>query len=269
MLRELVAWRTHNRFWQSIAIVITALAQIVTALLTSWLHVGQDVATRSNLATHPLVPLGPAFAIWGAIYLYMLVAAIWQALPDQKFNRALEDAGWSLASVALINAIWQVWVPLHGFDWLSSALVATALIAGVTGLMRLREDIMLSRMDSIMVFAPLALVTGWLTAACVVNFTSELVAGGYAFDPTYPDISLAFLIGLILFGGVMVYLTESLTYSLALVWALAWIALANIYRDHEPAMVTAALIGMVAVVLICLWSLTRHNMQGPIEMRGS
>ncbi len=268
MLRELIAWRTHNRFWQSLAMVVTAAAQIVTARLTVWLHIGQGVEVRSALATHPLVPLGPAFAIWGAIYIYMLLAAVWQALPDQKFNRALENAGWNLAGIGLINAVWQVWVPLNGFDWISSVLVVTALIVGVSGLMRLREEVLLSRMDNIMVFAPLALVTGWLTAAAFVNFTSELVAGGYDFNPLNPDISMGFLIGLIVFGGLMAWLTESLAFSLALAWGLGWIAVANIVRDHEPAMTATAAIGVAAVAGICLWTLTHHHQSGPMQARG-
>lgn len=267
MLRELVAWPTHNRFWQSLAIIVTAIAQIVTARLTVWLHVGQGVEIRSALATHPLVPLGPAFAIWGAIYITMLLAAVWQALPDQKHNRALENVGWNMAAIGLINSVWQIWVPLNGFDWISTLLVVAGLIAGLSGLMRLREEALLSRMDNIMVFAPLALVTGWLTAAAFVNFTAELVAGGYDFNPVDPNISLGFLVGLVVFGGIMVYLTESLTYSLSLLWALVWVALANIYRDHEAGMVTTAVIGIAVVAAVCLWALTHHHESGPMQVR--
>ncbi len=267
MLRELIAWPTHNRFWQSAAIVVSAIAQILTARLTTWLHVGQSVEVRSQLATHPLVPLGPAFVIWGLIYAWMLVTAVWQALPDQKFNRALENVGWNLAGIGAINAVWQVWVPINGFDWVSSLLVAAALAIGVAGLMRLRGDDLLSRMDSLMVFAPLALVTGWLSAACVVDFTSLLVAGGYDFSPANVEVSAGFLVALIAFGGVMTYLSESLTYCAAVVWALAWVAMGNLFRDHEPVMVTTAIVGMAAVAMVCLWSLTHHHEVEPMHMR--
>ncbi len=267
MLRELAAWPSHNRFLQTVAIIVAAIAQIVTARLTVWLHVGQGVETRSLLATHPLVPLGPAFAIWGLIYAWMLVSAVWQALPDQRFNRALEGAGWNLAGIGAINALWQIWVPLNGFDWVSSLLVAIALVIGVGGLMRLRGDDLLSRADRLMVFAPLALVTGWLSIACVVNFTSELVAGGYDFNPVNAEVSAGFLVALIAFGGIMAYLSESLAYSAAVVWGLAWVALANLYRDHEPAMVTIALAGVAVIAVACLWSLTHHHEVEPMHMR--
>ena len=267
MLREFLPFRTHNRLSQSLAIIAVAIVQIATTHLTEWLGVGQDVATRSAIASHPLMPLGPAFIIWGAIYAFALVAAVWQLLPAQKYNHALEQAGWNIAGVGLLCAAWQIWVPLNGFDWISTILVGLALVVGVAGLLRLRQDDMLSRMDTIMVFAPLALVTGWLTAACFLNFTSELVAGQYGLDPTHMPVSLGFLIGLIVFGGLMTHLTESLTFGAALVWALSWVMAANLLRDHEPAMVTTAVVGIIAVAIVCAWSITHHHETGPMTLR--
>jgi hypothetical protein len=84
------------------------------------------------VASHPLVPSGYAFSIWGAIFLFSLIAAIWQLLPQQKHNRALAAVGWNMAGIYLINALWQVWVPIAGFDWGSVALVLLALIGLVS-----------------------------------------------------------------------------------------------------------------------------------------
>lgn len=272
-MRNLVLWPLarpgHDRFLQTVAIVAAAVGQIVTARLTAWLHIGQQVETRSAFASHPLTPLGPAFAIWIVIYAGMLATAIWQAMPRQKYNRALDHVGWNIAAIGAINALWQIWVPLYGFDWVSSLLVATALTLGVSALMRLRGNILLARADEVMIAGPLALVTGWLSVAAVVNFTSELVAGGYGLDPRDPAISLAFLIGLAAFGAVMAWLSESLVYGVAVIWGLAWVALANIYRDHEPGLATAAVIGIAAVSLICLFTLSQRHAGGSLQARGS
>lgn len=267
MTKDLIMTRNHGRTAQAAAVFLTAIAQIACARLTDFLHVGTNVELRSAATTHPLVPLGFAFAIWGAIYLFSFTAAVWQAMPEQRHNRAVEAVGWNMAGIYLINAIWQIWVPLNGFDWISALLVAGALILGVSGLLRLRQDMVLSHIDNLMVFAPLALVTGWMTAACFVNFTSMLVAGGFAIDPTQANVSLGFLMALIVFGGVMVWLTESVVYSAALLWALFWIMMANIYRDHEPGMVTTAVIGMALTGLLCAWAVTHHHESGPMQLR--
>jgi len=257
----------HGRGLQPAVILIAAIAQIASARLTDFLHLGVSVELRSAMTSHPLVPFGPAFAIWGVIYLWALIAAIWQVLPEQRHNRALAETGWNFAAIYLINTIWQVWVPFHGFDWISTALTAAALIIGVSGTLRLRQDIELSHMDTLFVFAPLALVTGWLSAAACVNFTSMLVAGGFALDPVNANVSLGFLMALVAFGAVMVWLSESLAYSAAVIWALFWIMIGNIARDHEPSMVTTSLIGMALIGLMCVWAVTHHHQSGPMQLR--
>ena len=259
--------QVHGRTWQSVAILITAIAQIVCAPLTVMLGVGQTVAERSASTSHPLVPAAFAFSIWGVLYIYSLVAAIWQALPNQRSNPALLEAGWNIAGIYLINCLWQIWVPLNGLDWISYGLVAVSLMLGVSAMMRLRLGKRMPVLTTRLVFAPLALMTGWITAASVVNFTSVLVAGRYGLDPTQVGVSLGFLVALIVFAAIIVRLTRSLAYSLALVWALFWIMMANIFRDHQPMMVVTALAGIVVVAAICLVTLAQNHELGRFRLK--
>ncbi len=244
-----------SRTVQAVAILVLAIAQIVCAQLTDLLHVGQNVELRSAAATHPLVPWGYAFAIWGAIYLWSLISAFWQMGDKHRDDPALKAVGWNMAGIFLINSVWQVWVPLHGFDWTSFALVVVALVLGLGGLLRLREMGEVSGEDTGFVFAPMALMTGWLTAAAFVNFTSVLVAEHSLIDPTQPVVSMVFLGVLLAFGSLMIWLTRSFTYSVALMWAAFWIMMANIYRDHEFGMATLALAGVFIIAVICAWTM--------------
>ena len=244
-----------SRRFQAIALVVLAVAQIVSAQLTDLLHVGQSIQLRSAAASHPLVPAGYAFAIWAAIYLWSLVAAVWQLGEKHRDDPALKAVGWNMAGMFLINSLWQVWVPLRGFDWISVGLIAVSLVLGLSGLLRLRELGRVSGEDTGFVFAPMALLSGWLTAAAFVNFTSVLVAQHYTLDPTNVGVSMAFLGVLLVFGALMIWLTRSLSYSLGVMWAVFWIMMANIYRDHELGMATLALAGMFAVALVCAWTM--------------
>jgi len=252
-----------SRLVQAVAILVLAVAQIVSAQITDLLHIGQNVALRSQAAMHPLVPAGYAFAIWAAIYLWSLISAIWQMGERHRDDPALRAVGWNMAGVFLINSLWQVWVPLRGLEWGSFALVALGLLLGLSGLLRLRELGAVSREDTGFVFAPMALMSGWLTAATFVNFTSVLVGQHYALNPVNPGISLIFLVVLLAFGALMVWLTTSLTYSLGLMWAVFWIMMANIYRDHELGMATVSLGGMIVIAVVCAWALyERRPSQG-------
>ena len=244
---------------QAVALVVLSVAQIVCAQLTDVLHIGQSVQMRSAAATHPLVPWGYAFAIWAAIYLWSVISAVWQLGERHRDDPALKAVGWNMAGMYLINSIWQVWVPLRGLEWMSFILVALGLILGLGGLLRLRELGPVSGEDTGFVFAPMALMSGWLTAAAFVNFTSVLVAQHYALNPVNSVVSMAFEIALLVFGSLMIWLTRSLSYSLGLLWAVFWIMMANIYRDHDIGMATLSLAGVFAVAVICAWALYEHT----------
>ncbi len=246
---------TGARTVQAIMLVVLAVAQIISAQLTDFLHIGQSVQLRSAAATHPLVPWGYAFAIWAAIYLWSLISAFWQLGEKHRDDPALKAVGWNMAGMFLINSLWQVWVPLRGFDWISFALIGIAVVLGLSGLMRLREMGKVSGEDTGFVFAPMALMTGWLTAAAFVDFTSVMVAQHDAIDPVDPNVSMAFLVVLLVFGSLMIWLTRSLSYSLGLIWAVFWVMMANIYRDHELGMATLSLAGVFAIAAVCAWTM--------------
>jgi len=262
MSRNLIMSGRDTRRWQSGAILVAALLQIAFARVTDLLHVGQSVEVRSALSAHPLVPLGYAFVIWGAIYAYALVAALWQLGPKHRTNLALRDIGWQTAGIYTLNALWQVWVPIRGLDAVSVFIVGAALVLGVSSLIRVR-DLHLSRKDEIFVVGPVALTAGWLTAAFCINITSALVAArNTLINPMEVNVSLVFLLALIAVGAALIYATRSLLYSVALIWALFWVMMANIYRDHEMAMATVALGGIVMVAAITGRQLYQSGQRG-------
>ncbi len=262
MSRNLIMSGSDTRRWQAGAILVAALLQIAFARVTDMLHVGQSVEIRSALSSHPLVPLGYAFIIWGVIYAYALVAALWQLGPKHRNNLALRDIGWQTAGIYTLNALWQVWVPIRGLDAVSIVIVGAALALGVTSLLQVR-DLHLSKKDELFVVGPVALTTGWLTAAFCVNITSSLVAGhNTLINPMEVNVSLVFLLALVAVGAALIYATRSLLYSVALIWALFWVMMANIYRDHEMAIATVALGGIIVAAAITGRQLYQSGQRG-------
>ncbi|ESQ80627.1 hypothetical protein [Asticcacaulis sp. YBE204] len=222
-------------------LLLLSIAQIVASQAPEWFGIGRNVAEQSAATSHPLVPLGPAFAIWGVIYLYGIVSGVWAM--RHYSSVALKAAGWHLALIWLMNAVWSVWVPVSGIDWVSFVIIAISVISGITGLVKL-NGLTLTKAEKGFIVAPLALVTGWVTAAMVVNFTSALVAANAVVDPREVMVSTGFLLGLIALGGTLVYTARSAIYAVPLVWALGWIAAANVTRQNEPLMAFTAVIGI-------------------------
>ena len=59
-------------------------------------------------------------------------------------------------------------------------------------------------------------------------------------------------LGLIAFAGIMLRLTRSRIYAVPLVWALGWIAVANVQRQDEPLMAFTAVIGIGLLLALAL-----------------
>jgi hypothetical protein len=249
---------------QSAVVLALAIGQIATARLMVALGAGEAVEVQTALVSHPLVPYRTAYLLWGLIYLYALIAAIWQILPRQKESVALETVDWNIIVVWLVNSLWQLWVPAIGLEWISFCLIAVALFAGLNGILKLRHELNLTLKEKLLVAGPLALVTGWLTAACFVNFTSAMIWTGFGLDPENVGVSVVFLIGLITFGAWMVWRTENSLYAVGLCWALLWILMANRSRDHEPSMVAMSGIGIAVVISTRLYAMWRkpHALAG-------
>ncbi|MFT4075145.1 MAG: hypothetical protein QM647_06395 [Asticcacaulis sp.] len=249
---------------QSVAILALAIGQILTARLMEALGIGEPVEVQTALVSHPLVPYRTAYLLWGLIYAYALIAAIWQVLPRQKESVALETVDWNVIVIWLIDSLWQMWVSAIGLEWVSFCLIFVAVFAGLNGLLKLRHELNLTLKEKILVAGPLALVTGWLTATCFVNFTSAMIWTGFGLDPQNTAVAVVFLLALIAFGARMVWQTENSLYAAGLCWALLWILVANQNRDHEPSMVILAAIGIAVVAGTRLYALWRkpHALAG-------
>ncbi|WP_281824306.1 hypothetical protein [Jannaschia rubra] len=175
----------------------------------------------------PILPAGYAFALWGVIYLWLIVMAGFGLI-----RRDL-DAEWDATRLPLIISIGigSVWLPVA----LVSPLWATVLIwamlaAALAGLIRTpQRDLWLLR-------APVGLYAGWLTAASCVSLGTLLV--GFAIPPFGPvGWSVAMLALALAITVVLLRARPSLMYGAAVVWAL----IAVTVRDG------ATLVGLLAL----------------------
>jgi hypothetical protein len=195
---------------RAVLVLILAIAFAASPLLTPGFGGFEPDQFPVPQAEPPVQPAGYAFAIWGAIYLWLVGMAAFGALRRQ------DDEGWDATRLPLIVSLGA------GVPWLlvaqSTALGATALIwvmlaSALVALARTPEqDVWLLR-------GPIGLYAGWLTAASAVSL--GLVLPGWGVPPLgqlgWAFVALA--IGLLIAGG-MLRTRPSLFYGLALVWAL-------------------------------------------------
>ncbi|MCY4178808.1 MAG: hypothetical protein OXC60_10460 [Litoreibacter sp.] len=184
----------------------------------------------------PVQPAGYAFAIWGIIYLWLLLSAVigvWRHRADPAWDAARWPLFVSLAvgsfwlPVALISPVWatvMIWVMLAG------ALLAMlrAQAAGPAWALSL----------------PLGLYAGWLSAASFVSV--GLLGAGYGVlfaETSWAVIALSLALAFAFFIQRHAY--GIWTYGLAAAWGFAAIAVANL----NDAALLAAFAGVAATLI--------------------
>jgi len=165
----------------------------------------------------PVQPAGYAFAIWGVIYLWLMVSAIYGVAKRR------EDPAWDKVRPALMLSltIGAAWIPIA----LQNAIGATVLIWAMflTAVMALFQC---PKSDRLWLQMPIALYAGWLTAASSVSI--GILGAGYGIilgqtGWAIIGIFIALNVGLL----VLVARKQAPEYVLALIWALVGIIVTN------------------------------------------
>lgn len=165
----------------------------------------------------PVQPAGYAFSVWGLIYGWLIVSAVfglWKRSTDRHWNRARPALIGSLA----LGTPW-LWVANHspvGATVLIFAMLGTALLALLAA----------PRTDRWWFQTPVALYAGWLTAAAFVSLGSTAAGYGLLTDSVgwaWIGISGALVVAL----AVLWAKPQAPEYAATVVWALIGIIVAN------------------------------------------
>lgn len=176
----------------------------------------------------PAQPAGYAFSIWGVIYLWLLISAVF-GLVKRDVNPAWDATRWpmflslgvgaSWLTVAQISPIWAtvlIWV-----------MLVTALIAMLNA----------PTSDPYLLRYPIQLYAGWLTAASAVSLA--LTGAGYGIG--MGETGWAFLALFVAIGIAAMILMRGAApfYALAVAWALVGVVVANLNGSSGVAILAA------------------------------
>ncbi|MEO0667101.1 MAG: hypothetical protein AAFZ99_04240 [Pseudomonadota bacterium] len=176
----------------------------------------------------PVQPKGYAFAIWGIIYLWLIVGAGFGLL------RRGTDAGWNRmrAPLALSLAVGAIWLPVAVLSpvW-ATILIWAMLVPALVALFRAPAG------DAWAAAWPVGLYAGWLSAASCVAI--GLLLGGYGFLSEDLAALLMIAIAAALAYGIQTRVPQVPTYGIAAIWALVGIVVQN------------GLVSMAGLVALC------------------
>jgi hypothetical protein len=234
---------------RAIVLAATVFSVVIgqTQVLLGW---GQSPAEFSADSDATLRVAGFAFAIWGVIYLWLLVYAVRQALPQTGESPLINRLGWPSVA-ALLGIGW--WVVAAAFDWEAATIVlifgslAAVLIPLLINAGAIRALARFDR-DRLMTVWPLALLAGWLTVAAPLNLIT--VATGNDALPALLSPTVWAMLAIVVVAAVALGVTQrlrTLAYALPIAWGLLGAFTAE--QQRNPMLAYVALAAAVAVLV--------------------
>lgn len=181
-------------------------------------------------------PAGYAFAIWGPIYLWLMVGlgyGVWK----RRDVAAWDPMRRALIPSLAVGAIWLA-VAVASPIW-ASVLIWIMLITALVALFRSPVD------DRWFASLPVGLYAGWLSAASCVSL--GLLAAGYGILDGSTAALAAIFLALVIASAVQSQLRRAPSYGLAVIWALVAIVVHNLEQQN---MTVAALGGGGAIAMM-------------------
>lgn len=220
------------------ALLLAALAFVAAPALTPP-FTGYDPGLFPVRIDRPSIqPAGYAFAIWGLIYGWLLIHAVFGLLrrrDDPAFRRVA-------LPLLLASALGAVWLAIAASLPLL-AEVAILLMAGFALTAYLRADPV---QDRWLLAAPTAIFAGWLTAASAVS-TGVLLAGyGVLSDTGSALAMLAVVLGVAV--TVQTLRPTMPVYGATVVWAIVGVIAVN--WGVNATVAYAAIAGAVIMALV-------------------
>jgi len=231
----------------TLSIVLTIVVNtLANALPLNGLNTGQ-ISDRFEVY---FTPAGYVFAIWGIIYLGLIVFAVFQALPSQRENPRLQSTGWWIVLGGLANS---VWIFLWHYEQFPLTIIAMLLLLVTLIITYLRlgvNRVKVSRAEKLAVHLPFSIYLGWITVATVANVTSLLDYlnwDGFGISPvTWMWIVLAAVLAI---AVIMNFTRRDVGYALVILWAVAGIAIKHAATSEvaTPAWIVFALVALTLI----------------------
>lgn len=222
----------------AISLVVAALAFALSPLLTPGFNGFEPDQFPVPQVDPPGQPAGYAFAIWGVIYLWLIVGTAFQAFARR------DAADWHPIRIPLLASL------LLGVPWLAvaqaSPIWAAVLIWAMT-LTALAALIRAPQRDGWFGHGPTGLYAGWLTAAASVSLA--LLTAGYGLLSATAAALAALTLALVIAAIVTLKRPDAPTYPAAVVWALIGVMVAN-WPDGPTSVKALAITGALALTAL-------------------
>jgi hypothetical protein len=153
----------------------TALTLVMNYLSNALPLFGNSNAEVSDSLPNAFTPAGLTFAVWGPIFLGLLVFAVYQALPAQRGPR-LDRVFWPFLLANLLNSAWLL--AFQSLNYGPSVLIMLALLGSLIWLYLRVRGLKPQGVEGLTLALPTSLYLAWISVATIANVTAFLVSQG-------------------------------------------------------------------------------------------
>ncbi|GAA4904650.1 hypothetical protein LX16_3637 [Stackebrandtia albiflava] len=225
-------------------VIVVAVAQVVAGGVGGTGVWGEPVGEVARSEPNPILPASGAFAIWSLVYLAVAAYAVWQVLPGQPGRPVHRACGWWVIGAGIANVGWILSFVQRRFV-VAQAVILVLLVLLLIAWWRAERAAGRRTADRWWVSGPLALYTGWVTAAAAVGAVTTASATGVEVSA---GTAVGALVAVAVVSAAVVLWWWGLAGFLAsLWWALSWTAAAG---DAAPPIAVGVAVTVVAAVRV-------------------
>ncbi len=245
-----------------IATLIAILATLSVNILSNFFPPrGANIGEISNtiLQGVQVTPANYAFAIWGLIYLGLIVYGFYQLRPSVRGNPTIIRVDFLLIMACIAQIAWVYLFTLHLF-WLSVVAMLGILLPLIGAYVQLQTDTQqVSRERKWMAHIPFSIYLGWISVATIVNVASALYTSGWdGWGISAAGWTAIMLIVGALLAAIIAIQQADIAFTLVFVWAYAAIAIRQL---NEPTIwITAVVAALVMAVLLVFGRMKRKTL---------
>jgi len=232
-----------------IIVVVAYVAMVAVNFLANSLPINnRSTGAISDAYPNLFAPAGPAFSIWGLIYLLLGAYVLFLfAKKDEKTEGIIKKINPLFIATSLANILW-IFAWHYDFIGLSVLIMATLLflLIKIADILYVEQFIATKKL---FIWAPFSIYFGWITVASIANITVFLVSIGWNGFGVADFIwtSIILLVGAFI-GILRMNKDKNIAYGLVLVWAYSWI----LFKHLSSGGFDGQYQSIIATVIACL-----------------
>ena len=237
---------------------VSYIAMVVVNFLANSLPINnRSTGVISDAYPNLFAPAGPAFSIWGLIYLLLGVYVLYQfAKKDQKMEDIIQKINPFFIATSLTNISW-IFAWHYDYIGLSVLIMATLLILliKIADILRVEQ---FTSLEKLFIWAPFSIYFGWITVASIANITVFLVSIGWnGFGiADFVWTSIILLVGSVI-GILRMNKDKNIAYSMVIIWAYSWILFKHLSASGFNGQYTSIIITVILCLVLFLFFIGR------------